>query len=174
MDLESKTASAPGRPHTAKDAAALSRFDSLTTFPIVLAALLPLVIPPESGEWPAVVVGVLSWLVFLADYVVNERRLVRYTSTWLGRLDLAVVVLTAPWYLVAGANAGSFIVLLRLARLARVVMASKGAGAPSSASDVSRSSHWLSCSCRHWSPTTPSTRPIQSSQTTRIHSGEAL
>ena len=40
--------------------------------------------------------GVVSWLVFVADFVVSERRRVRYLSTRLGRFDLTVVVLTAP------------------------------------------------------------------------------
>ena len=47
-------------------------------------------------------------------------------STMLGAFDLTVVVLTAPWFLLPGAQAGSFVVLLRLARLARVAMASRG------------------------------------------------
>jgi voltage-gated potassium channel len=94
--------------------------------PIVLAAVLPLVLVPETGHPVAVVVGVLSWLVFLVDFIVNRRRLVRYLGTAIGRFDLAVVVLTAPWFLLPGAHAGSFVVLLRLARLARVFMASRG------------------------------------------------
>jgi hypothetical protein len=47
-------------------------------------------------------VFIASWLVFLVDLVVHERRLVRYLSTWLGRFDLRVVVLTAPWFLILG------------------------------------------------------------------------
>ena len=37
-----------------------------------------------------------------------------------------MVVATAPWFLLPGAQAGRFVVLLRLARLARLAMASKG------------------------------------------------
>ncbi len=95
--------------------------------PIVLAAVLPLFIVPESGDWVATLVGVVSWLVFLADFTVSERRRVRYLSTALGRFDLTVVVLTAPWFLLPGAHAGSFVVVLRLARLLRVVLVSGGA-----------------------------------------------
>jgi voltage-gated potassium channel len=105
---------------------ALARFEHYMKMPIILAALLPLVIVPESGDWVAVAVGVVSWLVFLADYLVNQRRLLRYLSTLLGRFDLTVVVLTAPWFLLPGAHDGQFVVLLRLARLARVAMASRG------------------------------------------------
>src|SRR5262249_59454065 len=73
------------------------------------------------------VVGVVTWLVFLFDYVVHTRRLVRYRRTRVGRFDLFVVVATAPWFLIPGAGAVQFAALLRLARLARLVMATKGA-----------------------------------------------
>jgi voltage-gated potassium channel len=123
----SVTSPVPGSPRSEQDALVVARFDRSMRVPIVLAAILPLIVVPESGNVVGEVVGVVSWLIFLADYVVNERRLVRYTSTWLGRFDLAVVVLTAPWYLLPGTRSGSFVVVLRLARLARVVMASRGA-----------------------------------------------
>src|SRR5262249_17223782 len=44
-----------------------------------------------------------------------------------GRFDLFVVVATAPWFLFPGAQAGQLVVLLRLARLARLLMATRGA-----------------------------------------------
>jgi voltage-gated potassium channel len=37
------------------------------------------------------------------------------------------VIATAPWFLLTGAHAGGFVVVLRLARLARLVMATRGA-----------------------------------------------
>jgi voltage-gated potassium channel len=95
--------------------------------PIVVSAILPLVIVPESNGWVGIVVGVVTWLVFLADYVVHARHLEHYRRTRLGRFDLFVVVATAPWFLFPGAQAGQFVVLLRLARLARLVMATRGA-----------------------------------------------
>jgi len=95
--------------------------------PIVVSAILPLVIVPESNGWVGVVVGVVTWLVFLVDYVVQARHLEHYGRTRLGRFDLFVVVATAPWFLFPGAQAGQFVVLLRLARLARLVMATRGA-----------------------------------------------
>jgi len=95
--------------------------------PIVVSAILPLVIVPESNDWVGVVIGVVTWLVFLVDYVVHARHLERYGRTGFGRFDLFVVIATAPWFLIPGAQAGQFVVLLRLARLARLVMATKGA-----------------------------------------------
>ena len=105
----------------------MARFGTYVRLPIVLAAVLPLFIVPEAGDPVAAAVGVVSWLVFLVDFAVSERRRVRYLSTGLGRFDLMVVVLTAPWFLLPGAHAGSFVVVLRLARLLRVVMVSGGA-----------------------------------------------
>jgi voltage-gated potassium channel len=45
--------------------------------------------------------------------------------TLFGRFDL-VVVITAPWYLLPGFHAGGFVVLIRLARLVRIVVVSRG------------------------------------------------
>ena len=116
-----------GRPRSEQDAAFLERFDARMRMPIVVSAILPLLIAPDTGSWIGIVVGVATWLVFLADFVVHERRLTQYTRTGFGRFDLVVVVLTAPWFLLPGAQAGGFVVVLRLARLARLVMASHGA-----------------------------------------------
>ena len=127
MNPEPPPSPTPGSPRSESDAAALLRYDRREKIPIVLAAILPILISPESGGTIAVLIGVVSWIVFLVDFLVSQRRLVRYTSTWLGRFDLSVVVLTAPWFLLPGFQAGRFIVVLRLARLARVVLASKGA-----------------------------------------------
>jgi voltage-gated potassium channel len=95
--------------------------------PIVVSAILPLLIVPQSNGWVGAIVGVVTWLVFLFDYVVHTRRLERYGHTRVGRFDLFVVVATAPWFLFPGAQAFQFAALLRLARLARLVMATKGA-----------------------------------------------
>jgi voltage-gated potassium channel len=115
----------PGQPRSEASAAFLARFDSVMRLPIIISAILPLIVVPESSGWPGIVVGVVTWLVFLLDYVVQMRHLVHYGRTGYGRFDLIVVVVTAPWFLIPGAQAGRFVVLLRLARLARLVVASK-------------------------------------------------
>ena len=94
--------------------------------PIAVSAILPLIVVPESSGWVGIVVGIITWLVFAVDYLVRVRRLVRYGHTGRGRFDLFVVVVTAPWFLLPGAQLGRFAVLLRLARLARLVVASRG------------------------------------------------
>lgn len=117
-----------GAPRTPEDAAALARFNSDMALPIVLAAVIPLfVLPGGAHELVEAAVFIVSWVVFLVDLVVHERRLVRYLRTWMGRFDLTVVVLTAPWFLVVGPSDSRFVLLIRLARLARVVMATRGA-----------------------------------------------
>jgi len=126
------TVSAPpvqrGAPRDAKAAAALARYDRIARLPLVLSALLPLVIAPEPGNPVSVAIGILSWAVFVIDFVVHERLLRRYLGTRRGVFDLAIVVLTAPWFLLPGSVAGGgIVVVLRLARVARLVIASKGA-----------------------------------------------
>jgi voltage-gated potassium channel len=117
----------PGQPRSERDAIFLARFNARMQLPIVVSAILPLVIIPESNGWVGIVVGVATWLVFLIDYVVHVRHLEHYGRTGFGRFDLFVVIATAPWFLFPGAQAGQFVVLLRLARLARLVMATRGA-----------------------------------------------
>jgi voltage-gated potassium channel len=114
-----------GQPRSEADAAFLQRFDAVMRLPILISALLPLVIVPESNGWTGIIVGIGTWIVFLVDYVVHARHTVRYRSTGLGKFDLGVVVITAPWFLLPGAQAGRFIVAVRLARVGRVIMANR-------------------------------------------------
>lgn len=111
-----------------EDAAALERFDDHMALPLVLAALLPLfMLPGGEHEKVAAIVNIAAWIVFLVDLVVHQHRLTRYLHTWLGRFDLSVVILTAPWFLITGPSGGKFVILIRFARLARLVMAGTGA-----------------------------------------------
>jgi voltage-gated potassium channel len=117
-----------GTPRSSKAAAALARYDQRAPLPLVLSALLPLVVAPQPGNPVSVVIGIASWVVFVVDFVVHERLLKGYLGTRLGKFDLAIVVLTAPWFLLPGATSGGgLIVVLRLARLARLIVASKRA-----------------------------------------------
>jgi voltage-gated potassium channel len=127
VEVAAETEHRPGQPRSERDAAILKRFNRWMQLPIVVSAILPLLIVPESNGWVGVVVGVVTWLVFLVDYVVNARYLEHYGRTRLGLFDLFVVIATAPWFLIPGAGASQFAVLLRLARLARLLMVTKGA-----------------------------------------------
>jgi voltage-gated potassium channel len=127
VDVTSAPERQLGHPRSERDAVFLARFEARMRLPIIVSAILPLIVTPGPDDWLDIVVGVASWLVFLLDYVVHARRLERYGRTRLGRFDLFVVVATAPWFLLPGAHSGGFVVVLRLARLARVAMASRGA-----------------------------------------------
>jgi voltage-gated potassium channel len=105
----------------------MQRYDARMQLPIIVSAILPLVVVPGPASLVDIVVGVVTWLVFVVDYVVHIRHLYRYGHTGFGRFDLFVVVATAPWFLIPALHAGEFVVLLRLARVARLVMASRGA-----------------------------------------------
>jgi voltage-gated potassium channel len=115
-----------GQPRSEASARFLQRFEAVMRLPIIISALLPLVVVPESSGWPGIVVGVVTWLVFLLDYVVHVHHLEHYNRTRSGKFDFFVVLATAPWFLLPGAQAGRFVVLFRLVRLARLVVASKG------------------------------------------------
>jgi voltage-gated potassium channel len=116
------------RARSPEDARALVRFDGAMSLPLVLAALLPLVLVPGSEHNVlAAVVNIVAWIVFLVDFIVHQRRLRGYLSTWLGRFDLVVVILTAPWFVFLGPSQSNFVLLIRLARLSRLVMAGSGA-----------------------------------------------
>lgn len=119
------TTAAPGGPRSPDHAARLATYERRARLPIVLSAILPLVLVPQQGHPVSVAVGILTWLVFVGDFVVRRRLLNNYLGTGTGKFDLAVIVLTAPWFLLPGASAGGIVVVLRLARLARLVVASK-------------------------------------------------
>lgn len=87
---------------------------------IVVAAVLPIVVA-SGGITPWI--DIASWLVFAVDLVVHMRMRDRYLSTGRGRFDLAIVVLTFPWFLLLpGSDASQVLVLARLARLGRIAM----------------------------------------------------
>jgi voltage-gated potassium channel len=123
---EIETEHRPGQPRSERDADFLKRWDARMRLPIIASAVLPLIVVPGPDNWFDITVGIVTWLVFLIDYVVRTRHLDHYGRSRLGMFDLFVVVATAPWFLIPGAQAGGFVVLLRLARLARLAVASRG------------------------------------------------
>jgi voltage-gated potassium channel len=118
---------AAGQPKSADATERLAKYERRARVPIILSAVLPLIIAPQQGNPVSVAIGIITWLVFVLDLVMHRRLIQDYLSTKLGKFDLVVVILTAPWFLLPGAQAGGIVVLLRLARLARLVIASRGA-----------------------------------------------
>jgi voltage-gated potassium channel len=125
--MTSPAATLPGQPRTASDGAFLTKWDARMRVPIIISAVLPLIVVPDTGNWLGIVVGVTTWAVFLVDYLVHSRRIKSYLRTGYGKFDLSIVVVTAPWFLLPNAHGASFVVLFRLARLVRLIVASRGA-----------------------------------------------
>jgi voltage-gated potassium channel len=114
-------------PRTPVAQTVLQRYERLSRPVIVAAAIVPLLVSPGEGRHWANLICLLSWLVFLADFIVQSRLRVRYLASKFGMMDMAIVVITSPWYLIPGMEVGAFVVLARFARLARVIVVARGA-----------------------------------------------
>ena len=101
----------------------VQRWEKIATPWIVLSALIPIVgmAAGKTEGGIVAVIGIACWLVFLVDLIVHMRLSPGYLHTTSGKVDLAIVVLTCPWYLFVGASAGGFVTIARMARLVRVV-----------------------------------------------------
>jgi voltage-gated potassium channel len=114
-------------PLTPQQAAARDTWQGRWNLPILLAAFVPLFLTSPESRAVQVGVGVGSWLVFLTDLVVQLRIDRSYLRRRNGKIDLVIVILTFPFYLISGVSGGSAVLLLaRLGRVARVLMATKG------------------------------------------------
>jgi voltage-gated potassium channel len=114
-------------PRKEAHAARLAAFEQRMNIPILVSAILPIIVSfgPED-DFFFIAVMVVTWGVFITDYVVHVRLLRGYTRSRLGMFDLGVVVLTAPWFLIPGLGGSQFVALARLARLARIAKVSDG------------------------------------------------
>jgi voltage-gated potassium channel len=112
---------------TAEQTAARERWQRRWNLPILLAAFVPLFMTSPQSRWVQIGVGVGSWLVFVVDLVVQLRIDPAYLRRRNGKIDVLIVVLTFPIYLFSGISGSSAVLLLaRLGRVARVLMATKG------------------------------------------------
>jgi voltage-gated potassium channel len=117
-----------GAPRSEEAGERLARFQQIMQIPILLSAVLPILMWRAGTENViAAVIYIVTWIVFIVDFAVNERLTHRYLDSWTGRFDLVVVVLTAPWFLVPGLGYSGFLSIARLARLFRVIMATRAA-----------------------------------------------
>ncbi len=115
---------------SARNAETLAAWDRHVHLAIVLAALLPIVLglsqaSEDSGV--TIAVNVVAWLVFVVDLGVRVRLVPGYLKSGVGVFDLAIVILTAPWFLIPGLGGSQVLVVARLGRLARLLVASPGA-----------------------------------------------
>jgi voltage-gated potassium channel len=114
-------------PLTREQLAARDRWQRRWNLPILLAATIPLFATTPDSRATQLVVGIGSWLIFVIDLLVQRRIVPDYLHRASGRIDLAIVVLTFPYYLIPGLGGLTGILLIaRLARVARVVMATAG------------------------------------------------
>jgi voltage-gated potassium channel len=103
----------------------LARWERLATPWIVVAAVVPLfdVFTKDDGYSTAkLVIALACWAVFAADLAVHVVFRPGYLRTRLGVFDAVIVVGTFPWYLIPGAGELGLMMILRLGRLARVVL----------------------------------------------------
>ena len=106
---------------------ARARWQARWNIPILLAAFIPLFVTSPKAKWVAIVVGVGSWLIFVVDLLVQRRIDREYLRRRDGRIDTVIVLLTFPYYLLPGAQGASALLMLaRLGRVTRVLLATKG------------------------------------------------
>ncbi len=117
----------PEDPAAAADAEWLVRWEARTRPLIIIAALLPFVsaVGRSDGNDPYRYLDLAAWAVFVVDFVVHLRKKRHYMSSGWGKADLAIVVLTFPFYLIPGADVPAILGILRLSRVARIVMVSR-------------------------------------------------
>lgn len=106
---------------------ARDRWQSRWNLPIILAALVPLFVNSPDTRWVQLVVGLGSWIIFVVDLVVQRRVVPDYLHQRRGRIDLVIVLVTFPYYLIPGVSGSSAILLLaRLTRVVRVLLVTAG------------------------------------------------
>ena len=110
-------------PASSEHGMTLARWDRLATPFIVVSSILPIVgMAAGKTDGAAVaVIGIVCWLVFLVDLVMHMRLSPGYLRTRAGKVDLVIVILTCPWYLLVGSGTGAIVTVARFARLARLV-----------------------------------------------------
>ena len=114
-------------PLTPEQVEARQRWQQLWNLPIILAAVVPLFATSPSNRVAALAIGLGSWAIFAVDLYVQRRIVPDYLRRRNGRIDLAIVVLTFPFYLLPGiGGTTAILVLARLARVARLLVATAG------------------------------------------------
>lgn len=114
-------------PLTEAQRAARARWQARWNLPIIVAAFLPFFVTSPDTPVATLIVGIGSWVVFIVDLVVQRRIDPHYLRRRNGRIDLAIVLLTFPFYLLPGVtNGAALLMLARLGRVVRVIIATKG------------------------------------------------
>lgn len=104
----------------------LADWDRRTRMVIIAAAIAPMLMAAILGNrttWLQTTVDFVSWGVFVVDLVVRISIDRRYLRSFTGLFDLAIVVLTFPWYVLPGVGGLQFMSVFRTARLLRLFSA---------------------------------------------------
>lgn len=115
----------------AADEALVERWDERATPWVVGAALLPIITAAAADDDVGVLLGameILCWAVFLVDLAVHVRWRRHFLRTRWGWFDLAIVVLTFPYYLFPAIPLTRGAGVLRLVRLVRVLYGRRNVG----------------------------------------------
>jgi voltage-gated potassium channel len=110
-----------------QDTVTMEKWSDRTRPVIVAAAFAPFVVATlatDSREALFFLVDFASWGVFLVDLIVRLFIDRRYLRSGKGVFDLTIVLATFPWYVLPGAGGMEFLLVFRLARLARVMRSS--------------------------------------------------
>jgi voltage-gated potassium channel len=114
-------------PLTPAQTAARASWQRRWNLPIVLAALVPLFTTSSNSLIVECVIGLGSWVIFVIDLHMQRRIVPDYLHRPAGRVDLAIVLMTFPYYLIPGLSGYTAILMLaRLARVGRVLLATAG------------------------------------------------
>jgi len=112
---------------TTEQVAARRRWQARWNLPIFVAAFLPLFVTSPDSRAVQIVIGFGSWAVFVIDLFVQRRIVPDYLRRRNGVIDMVIVLLTFPYYLLPGVSgAAAVLMLARLGRVARVLMATAG------------------------------------------------
>ena len=106
----------------------LKVWDGRVTPVVAVAALAPfiaLAIIPDHLSGVFIVIDILSWSVFLVDFIVRVVIWRKYPATGNGVFDLSIVVFTFPWYIFPVGSAVRFLSAFRIARLVKVLVSTK-------------------------------------------------
>jgi voltage-gated potassium channel Kch len=118
------------RARSPDDQRRLADFERAFYLPLLLSAILPIVTAGSGSatdSWVSITVNVVAWLVFVVDLAVHVRYVPGYLGRRVGVFDLAIVVVTAPWFLIPGLGGSQVLVVARLARLVRLLFVSRAA-----------------------------------------------
>ena len=109
-------------------ASRMAAYDRRAQPAIIIAALAPFLvamIADDTRDNLFLFVDLASWAVFVGDYAIRNVIDRKYWKSGAGIFDLAIVLLTFPWYIMPFGSNATFMSVFRIARIIRVFTATK-------------------------------------------------